>query len=166
MTYSDYLQKLDALLVQKKRDIETMSQSTGGWEGWLQGEMFNQWDPGKVLREEKVWGDSRAIDFWFPDTKFGVEIKCLGLNRVKSDTNIISKITSTYTSFANDVLIDVQKVATLPQGAKGMAIVVIPTWLPEKMVHTVKSELAKSTFGWQYMGNNGFYVGENRFYYL
>jgi hypothetical protein len=166
MNYMDYLQKLDAVFIQKRRDIENMSQSSGGWEGWLQGEMFNKWNCGQVLREQPVWGDGREIDFWFPVTKFGVEIKCLGLNRVKSDHDIISKRTSTYTSFANDVLKDVKKVAELPQGATGMAIVVIPTWLPEEAAGKVKSELAQSTFAWQYMGNNGFYVGINRYYYL
>jgi hypothetical protein len=166
MNYTDFLQKLDALLIQKKRDIETMSQSSGGWESWLQGEMFNQWNFGQVLREEPVWGDRREIDFWFPYTKFGVEIKCLGLNRVRSDNDIISKKDSTYKPFANSVLEDVQKVAELPQGGTGMAVVVIPTWLPEDAVGKIKAALTEKSFAWHYMGNNGFYVGINRFFYL
>jgi hypothetical protein len=166
VNYSEVIQALNAILTEQKNAIGEFSQSSGGWEGWLQIEMWKRWDYGKVYREESVWGDRRAIDLWFPETKFGVELKCLGLKRTEDKNDIFSKTYTKYSAFAEGVLTDVEKVATLPQGGTGIAIVVIPTWLPEAQVLKLKTELSEKTFTWDYMGDGGFYVGVNRCHYL
>lgn len=166
MDYNEVVQALDAILTEQKHAIGDFSQFSGGWEGWLQIEMTRKWPYGKVLREECIWGDAREVDLWFPETRFGVELKCLGLKRIAYKDNIISEIASTYRKFAHDALVDVDKVRTIPQGGTGMAVVIIPTWVPEDRLVTLKSELSGVTYAWSYMGNGGFVVGIHRSHYL
>lgn len=166
MNYSQVVQALDAILTQQKQKIEGFSQHAGGWEGWLQTEMTGQWLSGAVLTEQYIWGDRRRIDLWFPGTRFGVELKCFSLNRASGDGQIFSSQLSKYDSFVDDVLEDVRKVHDIPQGGSGMAVVVIPTWLPEEKIYTLKNKLGKETYRWMYMGNNGFVVGVHHSSYL
>ncbi|PTU75741.1 hypothetical protein [Pseudomonas mangrovi] len=166
MNYQEVVQALDAILTAKKREIEGFSQYSGGWENWLKIEMTGKWSFGQVFPEQHVWDDKRQIDLWFPDTRFGVELKCLGLNRIAHKEHIISEIASTYRSFCQDALVDVEKVRTIPQGGTGMAVVIIPTWVPEDRLVTLKSELSGVTYAWSYMGNGGFVVGIHRSHYL
>ncbi len=164
MNFSEVVQNLDAILTEKKNQIGDFSQFSGGWEGWLQVEMTSKWGYGKVLREQPVWGDKRAIDLWFPDTNYGVELKCLGLNRTSYTNHIISDINSTYKKFAQEVLEDVKKLEEFR--GSGLGIVVIPTWLPEEAISKIKNELSSKTFSWRYMGNAGFVVGLHCNYFL
>ena len=110
MNFNEVTLALDDILTNQKSKIGICSQYSGGWEGWLQIEMVMKWEPGKVYREVSVWNDRRSIDLWFPETKFGVELKCLGLNRVSQDDRIISDRGSKYGEFTDLVLTDVQKV--------------------------------------------------------
>jgi len=166
MNYAEVVQALDAILTEHHISIGEASQHAGGWEGWLQIEMVKKWESGKVFREQGVWGDRRAIDLWFPETKFGVELKCFGLNRAFKEGHIFSDTVSPYRAFAQLALEDVEKVRSIPQGGGGMAVVVIPTWLPSEHVATIKEELSSKTYQWGYMGNSGFIVGIHRSHWL
>ena len=116
MNYQEVVQALDAILTAKKREIEGFSQYSGGWENWLKIEMTGKWSFGQVFPEQHVWDDKRQIDLWFPDTRFGVELKCLGLNRIAHKEHIISEIASTYRQFAEDALLNVEKNQDHPPG--------------------------------------------------
>lgn len=166
MNYSQVVQALDAILTQQKQKIEGLSQHAGGWEEWFKAEMIGQWLSGVVLAEQYIWSDLRRIDLWFPGTRFGVELKCFSLNRASGDGQIFSSQPSKYNSFADDVLEDVRKVHDIPQGGSGMAVVIIPTWLPEAKNDILKNRLGKETYRWMYMGNNGFVVGIHHSSYL
>lgn len=166
MNYVEVYQALNTILTDKGGKVSTMAQQAGGWEGWLQGELSAYWEEGKVYREQNAWGDRRAIDLWFPDTRFGVELKCFGLNRAYKEGHIFSDTVRPYRAFAELVLEDVAKVRSLPQGGGGMAVVIIPTWVPSEHVATIKQELSSQTFQWSFMGNSGFIVGIHRNHWL
>lgn len=166
MNYAEVIEALDTILTDNCSFIGEASQHAGGWEGWLQIEMVKHWDSGMVYREQGVWGDRRDIDLWFPSTKFGVELKCFGLNRAYKEGHIFSDTVSPYRAFANSALEDVEKVRTIPQGGGGMAVVIIPTWVPSEHVTTIKEELSSQTYHWTYMGKSGFIVGIHRSHWL
>jgi hypothetical protein len=147
------------VLEHNSEKIGLMSQYSGGWEGWLQCELSVYWPSGTVEREVPIWGDRRACDLWFPETKYAVELKCFGLNRAfKSggQPKHISDINSTYTKWAKEVIIDAKKIEELETGYNGLSIVIIPTWLPPKAFALMKAQLSELTYRWEERG--GFFI--------
>ena len=134
MNKEQVTEALTFVLTKMDEKINLISQFSGGWEGWLQCELSVLWKPGEVEREVALWGDRRASDLYFPSTKFCVELKCYGLNRAfkKGASPLhISNIQSTYTSFGDDIKVDINKLLELPPGYGGMSIIVVPNWLPD-----------------------------------
>ena len=106
-------------------------QFSGGWEIWLQCEVaYILHEKGiTVFREEKIWGDSRACDLYFPDNLFAAELKCPSLNRVQTSKKFggqsIGSTDSGEGAFADEVIIDKAKLAEVRFG-NSVSICVLP----------------------------------------
>lgn len=105
-----------------------MRRRGGGWEIWLQCELAHFFDY-QAQREVNVWDDERACDLYFEDTKFVVELKCLGWNVIQTSKKKGGSWAATESSletFAKRVLADKKKIGDY--GGKGISIAVVPTF--------------------------------------
>ena len=109
------------VLTANESKTEIISQSAGGWEGWLQCELFdfifNQVGP---AIEREYYVDSQRIDLVWMNTskttgkqvpRYYIELKCLGLNRIQKETE--SKRNAAIKDFLTGVLNDWAKLAPI-----------------------------------------------------
>lgn len=123
MTYDKFLLVLKEIL--ESREAQALALSKGGWEGWLQCELWNRVsDSGITIeRELKYPGFNTYCDLIcsLDKRECWIELKAFGYLR-EVDINTFLD------SFANDVL----KLDAAPKGAAKLALLVIPRNIGEK----------------------------------
>lgn len=110
----------DIIAVVDTEQAATLCLSKGGWEGWLQCELWRYLSIEKeetVERELRYPGSNYRCDLvvGFAAPQLWVELKAFGEFRA-GDAD----------AFLDDIAADVHKLPSKPLGAKGLAVVVVP----------------------------------------
>lgn len=120
------------IITGQEAKVYTFAQTCGGWEIWLQCELAHRFDA-NATREVDVWGDGRACDLYFEETKFIVELKCLGWNVIqtsKAKAGSFGSPPSALQGFVDKVVVDQRKIVEFNAG-KGVSIAIIPRFMDQ-----------------------------------
>ena len=106
--------------------------SKGGWEGWLQCELWGHLNIKKKLeaeREVAYPGSSKRCDLVIrsSDPELWVELKAYGVFR-EGDAD----------RFLNAVAADVYKMQDRPEGSNGLVLVVVPNAIAESFFRAIE----------------------------
>ena len=124
----------DVIAVVNSEHVATLSLSKGGWEGWLQCELWH------YLSVEKKQSVEREVPYptnsqQYCDLVIGgsapqlwVELKAFGIFR-EGDEN----------RFLDGIAVDVDKLHLKPAGSKGLALVVVPKGIGESFKAAILS---------------------------
>lgn len=121
----------DLLAVVNTEHAAALSLSKGGWEGWLQAELWYYLNitktPTESTEREVKFPQTQTYCDLMTSTNQWVEIKAFGIFR-EGDEN----------RFMDGIALDVMKMDKRPNGATGLVWVVVPRAIGDELVRAFK----------------------------